>query len=73
MTRAAFRPAEVAARWACSRGHVYRMLRSREVRGFKVGKDWRIPADEVDRIESGASTVPVGNAPPAFTNPWDSP
>lgn len=53
--------------------HVYNMLRRGKLRGFKVGKDWRISADEVDRIEGRAASVPVSNRATDFTNPWDSP
>lgn len=73
MSRAAYSAAELAQRWGVSLGHVYNMLRSRKLLGFKVGKDWRISADEVDRIEGRAVSVPVGNGSAGFTNPWDSP
>jgi len=49
---------EVAARWGCDPQLVYRRLRRGYIRAFKVGGLWRIPTEEIDRIEA---TGPVVN------------
>jgi len=67
--RAAYRPSELAQHWQCSERHIYNLIRRGEVRAFKVGGNLRISAEEVARIEGGASES-VGNRPMAFTNPW---
>ena len=43
---------EVAAHWGCDPQLIYRRLRRGYIRGFKAGGLWRIPAEEVARIEA---------------------
>jgi excisionase family DNA binding protein len=43
---------ELAARWGCEPQLIYRRIRRGNIRAFKVGALWRIPADEVARIEA---------------------
>ena len=49
---------ELAARWGCDPQLVYRRLRRGHIRAFKVGGLWRIPREEIDRIEA---TGPIVN------------
>lgn len=44
-----YTPATLAERWGCHRETVCDLLRAGKLRGFKLGKDWRI-TDEA-RIE----------------------
>ena len=44
---------ELAARWKCSRDVIYDMLRSKKLRGFRLGSSYRIGAVEVERYENG--------------------
>ena len=44
-----FTPATLAAHWGCCIETVYDLLRAGKLRGFKLGKDWRIT--EEARIE----------------------
>jgi len=69
MSKAAYRPAELAERWDCSEGHIYNLLRSGEVMGFKAGRAWRVPLEEVARVERGESVN--NDRRQASTNPWD--
>lgn len=48
-------PEEVARRWACGATTIRAMLRSRQLTGFKLGKDWRIPRHVVERVEACGS------------------
>ena len=67
--RPAFTPASLAARWGVSVGHIYSLIRKREIRSFNVGRGVRVSADEVARIE-GSQAEPGGNSHLEFTNPW---
>ena len=49
-----YTPEEVADRWRTSTDTVYRMLASGKLKGFKVGKGWRISAAAVAAVENGA-------------------
>jgi len=42
---------ELAARWNVSTITIYRLLESRTLPGFKVGKSWRISAKTVTAFE----------------------
>lgn len=44
-----YTPQELAQVWGCCTAKIYRMLRSGALKGFKLGRDWRIR--EVDRRE----------------------
>ena len=56
MSDAAFTVERLAERWSCSTDVIYELLRSRKLRGFKVGKAWRISAANVDRFENSEET-----------------
>lgn len=49
MSNEYFTVASLAEHWGCSTETVYSLLKSGKLRGFKLGKDWRI-TDEA-RIE----------------------
>lgn len=40
-----YTPETLAERWQCSRFTVYDLLRKGALRGFKLGRDWRITDD----------------------------
>lgn len=46
-------PEEVAARWRCSPDTVYRALAAKTLKGFKVGRQWRITEEAVAAYEKG--------------------
>ena len=52
MQDAAFTVERLAQRWCCSTDIIYDLLRTRELKGFKIGKAWRISAAAVDRFEN---------------------
>jgi hypothetical protein len=61
----------LAERWVCSEAHVYNLVRRGEVMGFKAGRVWRVPLEEIARVERGE---PVNNdRRHAVANPWDGP
>ena len=49
-----FTPRTLAERWACSQGHIYNMIATGKLRGFRVGgRLVRISVEEVLRWENG--------------------
>ena len=51
---------EIAKQLKVSTWKVYQLLDNGDIRGFKVGRQWRIPVEEINRyvstgIEAGAS------------------
>lgn len=49
----------LAEHWGCSSKHVYGLLSSGDLHGFRLGRNlWRISADEVRKYES-ENTQPV--------------
>lgn len=44
---------QLCQRWQCSNQLIYDLLRTRQLHGFKVGKEWRISEKEVERFEAG--------------------
>ena len=48
----AFTIATLAEHWQCSRDVIYGMIQRRELKAFKVGRDFRISAEEVHRYEN---------------------
>lgn len=46
-------PEEIAQRWQVSAVSVYRLLQNKQLKGFKVGKLWRIPEANVEQYEKG--------------------
>lgn len=55
-----FTPASLAKRWGCCIDIIYDLLKSGKLRGFKLGKDWRIPDDAREAYEKfgGVPEVP---------------
>lgn len=51
--RRPFTPDTLAERWQCSAETVRQMLRDGRLRGFRVGRMFRLPADAVDDYEEG--------------------
>lgn len=41
----------LATRWACHRVTVERLIESGKLRAFRVGRGWRVSAEEVGRYE----------------------
>ena len=52
MTNGAFTIDGLAAYWNCSKDIIYDLLREKKLKGFRVGKAWRISAKEVERFEN---------------------
>lgn len=50
MTKA-FSPKTLAARWDVSSAHIRNMIAANELDAFRLGKLYRIPIEEVERIE----------------------
>lgn len=46
-------PDEVASRWRVSRRRIVDLCRTGWLRAFKVGRSWRIPAAELERVRQG--------------------
>jgi excisionase family DNA binding protein len=46
-----YTPDELAARWGCSAETVRQQIKRGELRGFRVGRMLRIPADAVEELE----------------------
>jgi excisionase family DNA binding protein len=42
--------AEVAEYWRCTEETVRRGLRARRINGFKIGRSWRVPRSEMERV-----------------------
>ena len=53
-----YTPVTLAERWDCSTAHIYNLLNSKALSGFKLGKLWRIPVEAVAAYESGAAEAP---------------
>lgn len=62
---AAYTPATLAARWGCSDTLVYDLLNSGVLRGFRLGKLWRIPSEAVEEYESRPVVIAEAPAEPA--------
>lgn len=54
---------ELAERWGCESQLIYRRIRRERIRAFKVGGLWRIPQEEIDRIESIGPVVDENGVP----------
>ena len=55
MTRAAYSVPEFAEAIGVSAGLVWRMVRKRRIRSFKIGRLRRIPASELERLAEGSN------------------
>ena len=53
MSDSIFTVDSLAERWQCNPHTVYGLLANRQLKGFKVGKAWRITANEVIKFEEG--------------------
>ncbi|MAM38506.1 MAG: hypothetical protein CL949_08375 [Erythrobacter sp.] len=47
-------PADLAERWGCSTTLIYDLLAAGTLRGFKLGKLWRVPVSAVEEYETGS-------------------
>lgn len=62
-----YSPETLADRWACSSEKVRQMCRAGELAAFRLGKLYRIPANEVERFECqniGSSSTEENTASP---------
>lgn len=55
-------PASLAKLWGCCIESVYDLLRAGKLRGFKIGKDWRIPDAARAEYEANAGAEPPKSA-----------
>ena len=53
MAQDVFTAEELAERWQCHLATVYRLLQSKKLKGFKLGRGVRISRAEVERYERG--------------------
>lgn len=60
---APMKPADVAARWDCSAGHVRRLCRRGELQAMRLGSDWRISLEAVEAYEAAHTTASPAAAP----------
>lgn len=44
---------DLTVRWKCSRDIIQDLLADGRLKGFRVGRNWRIPREAVDRYERG--------------------
>jgi excisionase family DNA binding protein len=49
-------PAQVAAAWQCSAGHVRKLCRTGALRAMRLGSDWRISEQAVADYEAANTT-----------------
>lgn len=52
--------AQLATRWATSEQVVRRLLKDGELRGFKVGRAWRVFPDDAERYIDSRTNEQVG-------------
>lgn len=64
-----FTPEILAARWQCSAETVRQMVKRGELRGFRVGRMIRIPADAVEEMECHRSASDASEADFVSTGP----
>jgi integrase len=60
MTDHPFTPDSLAHRWLCSESHIRKLLSAGLLKGFKIGKLWRIAAQEVQRFEACSTSSSDG-------------
>ena len=64
-----YKPEGLAERWQCSARYVRKLLENGSLKGFRLGKLWRIPACEVERYEAcmvASSSEPTGESSALF-------
>lgn len=60
-----FTPKSLAVRWGCSDKHIRNMIERQELEAFRIGRNVRIPAHAVERIEGcGLSNTGATGAQP---------
>ena len=62
-----FSPETLGAHWGCSSEKIRQMCRAGELAAFRLGKLYRIPANEVERFEcqnTGSSSIEGNTASP---------
>ena len=66
MDRKVYTPKTLAERWQCSDRTVHEMCNSGELRAFRVGRMFRIRAEDVEAYEKGEApaAAPPEPAPP---------
>ena len=57
VTNRAYTVAQLAERWSCSDGTIYGLIRSGDLRSFRIGTLIRVSADEVERVECASSST----------------
>lgn len=53
MTPTVYTVNDLTVRWKCSRDVIQDLLADGRLKGFKVGRNWRISVAEVERYERG--------------------
>lgn len=53
MTPTVYTVKELTERWKCSRDVIQDLLADGRLKGFKVGRNWRISLAEIERYERG--------------------
>lgn len=53
-----FSLAEFAAFLGCGRATAYKLLTTKAVRGYRIGKNWRVSRDEAEQYIRGTSEQP---------------
>ena len=59
----AFTVITLASYWDCSVDEVYRLLRSKQLKGFKLGKAWRISPTAVREYEESFQEPTLHHTP----------
>ncbi|RQW42793.1 DNA-binding protein [Novosphingobium sp. LASN5T] len=62
-----YSPAKLAKRWGCSQSHIYNLLNSRALPGFRLGKLWRVAAVAVEEYECRNHMSSASSPEPAQT------
>lgn len=53
MTKEVYTINDLTVRWKCSRFVIQDLLADKRLKGFKVGRNWRITREAVERYERG--------------------
>lgn len=60
-TQPPFTPVTLAQRWDCSDQHIRNLVEDNRLHGFRIGRLIRIPAWEVEQVESGKKDLTPKN------------
>ncbi len=52
MEKAVYTILDLAERWSCSKDIVYDLIRRGEIKPFRLGREYRVRAEEVARFET---------------------